>query len=260
MGWYVAQYVHYGWVFNNPGGDFATLAQYTTLQEYLWQLCIAGWRMADMGQVIIWLGLAGVVATLLRGHAEEAEHRPVLILLLLVPSLAFAFFFAAFRNPIGHRYMLIPVLMGVLWLCYEWAEGHRYPFFVKRMVVVLAFFWTGHFWVAAYPGPIAKGWDATLLHLQAGAAKRAMLPTLQALPPSVKTAVGAAFPDADPWQDAFLDTNTFVPVPVHLATNKAVLYSTASNDWSVATFDSLASQKKIHTKCVYWPITFQLWQ
>jgi|GEM_PF-5177494 len=257
--WYIVAYQHYGWVFNNPSGDFAALAAYTTLPEYLYQLGIFCWRLLDFGQAAIWLALVPIVVVLLRGKLEPQEHRAVLILLWLVPTVSFALFFAAFRNPIGHRYVLIPLLMGAVWLCFEWAEALRYPVFRQRALWLLAFLWTGHLWLAAYPTDMAKGWDATLLHLQATRAKRALLQDL-ALLPYAKTGLGAAYPDADNWDDAFLDSTRVAPITVNLKTNAAIFYSSASNSWAPAQLDSLQRTRRSVLIYSYWPASLQVFK
>jgi hypothetical protein len=258
--WYYLHYAHYGWLFVNPNGDFATLAEYTTPAEYLRQLGICGWRVVDFGQIAVWVPLVGIIFQILRGRVEELPHRWVLALLTFVPLVAFTFFFAAFRNPVGHRYMLIPVLMATLWLCYEWGEGLRYDRFRTRVLWVLFVFATGHAWVAFYPANIAKGWDGTLLHLQAGAAKADMRASIQTFTPEERASIGAAFPDDAPWSDAFLDTTTINPVPINPSTNGFVLLSTASNDLDLALADTIHNTAALRVRCQYWPVTIELWQ
>jgi hypothetical protein len=258
--WYLLHFTHYGWLFADPSGNFATLAEFTTVPEYFRQLGIAAWRCLDFGQIALWLPLLWVVVSVFRNKVEEAQHRGVLALLTLVPLVTFAFFFAAFRNPIGHRYMLIPVLMGALWLCYEWAEGFRYDAFRARVWAVLLFFWTGHLWVALYPSAIAKGWDATLLHLQAGAAKCDMKASLEALPPTHRASIGAYFPDADPWGVAFLDSSKIVPAPLDFGQQTYWLFSSASNDFDPAAVAPMKAKSTLRIRCTYWPITLELWQ
>jgi hypothetical protein len=258
--WYYLHYQHYGWLFTNPNGPFATLAEYTTLPEYLRQLGICLWRMVDFGQIAVWGPLLIIFITVLRGKVEAAQHRWVLMLITVVPTLAFSFFFASFRNPVGHRYLLIPVLMATLWLCYEWGESLRYDRFRTRILWVLLFFWTGHLWVAAYPASIAKGWDATLLHLQAGAAKRDMLASIQKLTPNEQADIGALFPDVGPWGDVFLDTTTLTTQELDTAQQMLWLYSSASNEFDhaeVATFPQRAQER---VRCTYWPVTLVLWE
>lgn len=257
-GWYYLQYDHYGWLFADPDGDFASLAAYTTLPEYLRQLGICAWRMIDFGQLAVWLPLAGLAIAALRGRAEHVELRGTLALLTLAPAVAFALFFAAFRNPVGHRYMLLPVLFATLWLCYEWAEGLRYARFSRRVWMLVAVFWTGHLWVALYPQSWAKGWDATLLHVQAGAAKRAMAAELVALPAEAKSQVGAHFPDADAWEDCFLADWHFAPAPYDPTMNAYLLYSNAGNAFEPADVAYLSTYTRPAVVCRYWPVRMEL--
>ncbi len=256
--WYYLHYNHYGWLFADPNGDFASLAAYTTWPEYLRQLGICTWRLIDFGQIVVWIPLVGLATRALRGRAEHGALRGTLALLTLVPAVAFGLFFAAFRNPVGHRYMLVPVLLATLWLCYEWAEGLRYPRFRQRVWLVVLFFWTGHLWVALYPQTWAKGWDATLLHLQAGAAKRAMAPELVGLPAEARQNVGAHYPDADPWQDCFLADWQFTPAPYDPTMNAYLLYSNASNAFEAADHAYLAAYTRPAVVCSFWPVRMEL--
>lgn len=259
-GWYYLHYTHYGWLFNDPKGEFATLAEYTTLQEYLRQLGICIWRLIDFGQIAVWLPLAFVWIEILRGRVEEAPLRPVLALLTFVPAIAFSLFFASFRNPVGHRYMLVPMLMATLWLCYEWSEALRYPRFRARVLYVLVFFWTGHLWVALYPQDWAKGWDASLAHLQVGAAKRDVATFLMQLPPAERANVGARFPDAGSWEDAFVGEYDIHPAPYEEAENPYLLYNSASNDFDLADRAYLERYARPAVTCTYWPVVLQLWR
>lgn len=253
LSWYGLQKAQYGWWFNNPQGEWAQAAGYAPPLAYLKNLAVSVWRMIDFGQAAIFIGLLAFLPSILRGTAPEARHRLVLSVLFLVPALVFTGFFSLFQNPIGHRYLILPVYFACLWLLHELAERYRYDRFVMRVLVLWLFFATGHWWVALYPQGVAKGWDGTLTHLNFLITKRSAFDFLKRKEIPLHK-VGATFPNLDPLDATLLNGDTARMHPARTGQSPYVLFTTASNEFEVEDVARLEAEYLPVFESSAWPV------
>lgn len=253
LGWYGLQHEHYGWWFNNPNGEWSSAAGFADPMMYLRNLGIACWRMIDFGQAIIFLWLLTLLPGVLRGQTEYLPHRGVLALLFLVPGIAFTLFFSAFENPIGHRYVVLPVFFAGIWLLYELSERYKYNRFTPRVAVLWLFFATGHFWVGLYPQSIAKGWDGTLCHLNFLKTKLSALEYLHRKNIPLHE-VGATFPSLDAVDASQLNGDTAQMDYLSLGVSRYIFYTNASNEFEPEVVDFLEKEYQPAFTSEVWPV------
>ncbi len=250
--WYGLQHWQYGWWFNNPNGQWAAAAGLADPMTYLRNLGISGWRMIDFGQIVLFIGLLIYLPNILRGHAEELPHRGVLALLFLIPAIVFSLFFSLFHNPIGHRYMVLPVFFAGLWLMHELSERYKYNRFTTRVLVIWLFLITGHFWVGLYPQSIAKGWDGTLCHLSFLKSKTSALEYLKRRNIPLRD-VGATFPNLDAVDASFLNGDTSKMAELNLGVNRYIFYTNASNEFEPEVAEFLEREYQAVFTSDVWP-------
>jgi len=256
--WYSLQYQQYGWVFNNPTGPWAGLAGLADPLTYVRNLAISAWRLADLGQLVVYLGLmAMVLIPALRHRLQGQPMRPVLMSIWILSTLGLVLVLAAFRNPAGHRYLLMTMLMGQLWLSYEVAMAGKFGLYLQRMAMYAFFLLIGHWVILLYPDAWARGWDASLCHLPAGPLKRELAAYLSAKAIS-PAQVAAYYPDQDGPYYALLQGTT-TPFADPLAdTSRYILTTNATNDLEPEVLGRIEESTHLLVRWDRWPVWVEL--
>ncbi|WP_181309004.1 hypothetical protein [Rufibacter sp. XAAS-G3-1] len=224
--WLGLHYQHFGWIGYAPSSDWGAYSAVVTVQGFVRNLFLIGWRLVDFGRIALW-GTAGILWWRFRGHFPKKTKE--LLLLLLVPLVTLSCVLVWFANPIGHRYWLVVyVLLGLLTthlLSLISSQKLRLTIYCT-LVASLA---SGHFWV--YPERVATGWDASLAHLPYFTLRHQMMTYLdqQQIP---WQAVGSNFPNLASPAETELNNDHRRFQAKNLSTQAYILYSNVFNGFT----------------------------
>ena len=259
VAWYWGQNYTYGWWVTNPHGAWAGMAKGVGPITYVYNLFIAGYRMVDFGQMAVFISLIVVVVGLFRRQRKPHEFRPALIVLFLVPAVVFGLTFSLFQNPIGHRYMVIPVLFALLWLLFEWSEFYSYKVFFVRCSVFFCIFMLGQVMISLYPKSVAKGWDGSLAHIAAGRGRWSVVEFAHRRQIPLHS-IGATYPNLDAVDASFLNGDTSRFAELNLVDNSYVLITNASNDYPNMLERYLEEKGTEVFSTEIWPVYYKVYR
>ena len=253
--WIGLYYAHYGWVLYRHTGAWAPGSERVGMVGALRNVGLIGWRLLDMGRVVIWLVAIGLVGRLWR-QRQWPEPSRELAALAAAPLLAMSVVVVGYANPIGHRYYLVVYLLVALWVAQQLATlapARRWAAYGCCLLGLLS----GHFWV--YPDRIAKGWDASLAHLPYFELRRVMLAELAARQIPL-AAVGSDYPNAYPlrYPDLSHDSRQFASKD--LRTNRYVLHSNVMNGFSDEELAELATRWRLLREVRGGQVYFRLYE
>jgi len=150
-----------GYAILHPESPFVQHRALLPLSGMVRNTAILIFRLVDFGRIFVWAVLGFLILRSFRSAVTSLQHRPLgfLVLGFFVALLPFTL---PLSNPFGHRYFLLPSVLGIAWtgsLLLEYA-----PRYGKSVCVLLiSALWGGHLWI--YPDTIAQGWDASLAGL-----------------------------------------------------------------------------------------------
>ena len=235
--WMGLHYYHYGWVLYRHDGPWAAGAARVGLWGMARNVGLIGWRLVDMGRVMLWVvGVLLVVRLWRRRLWAEASHQ--ITAMVLAPLLVISIVLIGYANPIGHRYYLVVYLLVGVWVAHHLTETGVVGRWVAYALCLLAL-GSGHFWV--YPDNIAKGWDASLAHLPYFRLRQEMLTELTNRQiPLAK--VGSDYPNAYPLRYPDLGDDERAFAAKDLSRNEYVLQSNVMNGFADEELTELQSK------------------
>ncbi len=156
-------YKHTGWIGYHEGSSWAPLFERVSVQGFLRNIGLLGWRLLDFGRLFLWIIIGiGVLKIWKRGIGLTSQNKELMALfiatlLVLTPSMLLH------KGLMAHRYLLPVVLIIDFIAVAILFKLELKPAFKKMayIVMLLALF-TGNFWV--YPKHVAQGWDSALAH------------------------------------------------------------------------------------------------
>ena len=161
LGWHWAEA---GWIISNPAGQWSSHREVLGFSGMLRNLAVIAFRLVDNGRIAWWL-VASVLLFLNRKHLVFNKNGNPLTAGLVLLLFLYPLLFTPFGNPVGARYFLLGVLMGMVWLIQQLQQPNHLRSEKLRMVLVAVLLISSispHFWVL--PGKMAKTWDASLAH------------------------------------------------------------------------------------------------
>jgi hypothetical protein len=252
-------YLHAGWIGYHTASPWAPSFKGVDTGGFFYNIALLLWRVADFGNIFIWLFMGGGLFFFSRGRLKICDRSRKLLILFFVLCVIYVFplLFYDKGGLLGHRYFF-PVISAATLLLFSLAEMNmELPVLKKLAAITLAGMLTGFLWV--YPDSISKGWDSTLAHLPYYGLRKQALNYLKKNKISFSE-TGACFPYNDGGKFIDLKTGTEKFADKNFTFNKYILYSNIANDF---TDDELAELKRrwISVKSFgRWPVRFVLYK
>lgn len=248
--WY--HYQAKGWIGYHPDSPWAYSFAPAGLRGLLRNIAVTAWRLCDQGMIFLWLPPLWI--TLKKGPGIwSARTRQLLALsLILFAFLVVPQFF--YRALLMHRY-LFPFISALTLAAFSIIRDHEIP--VRRYVTLSSLLVvSGFFWI--YPDHISKGWDVMPLHYGYYGARKEMLDKMGEL--NINPAqTGSNFPSEMPSTITDLGVDSRAYAPLDLSSNRYVLYTNVSNDFTKEELQQLRTWK-IAASTHRWPVRFVLYQ
>lgn len=250
-GFLLYHYQAKGWIGYYEGSPWAPSFQSAGIAGAFRNLAVTIWRFCDQGMVFLWIPSLYLLAK--NGFRLSARTREllslflILFLLLVLPQLFY-------KGLLMHRYLYpciaILTLASFSIACENWGSMKNYVTSISLLLV------SGFFWI--YPDNIAKGWDVMPLHYRYHSARKQIMDKFNAMGlDPVQT--GAGFPYEMPSSVIDLGNDDRHFASPDLQTNRYVLYSNASNDFTEVQVEELRKWKLV-ARSSAWPIRFELYE
>lgn len=158
MTWIVYHYQETGWWLTQPA-EWSRHRQLLGLTGMLRNLLFILWRLFDFGQCILIVLAAGLWMKKRRNISPKEKD---LLILILIPFTCLVLFFIPFSNPIGHRYLLVVLVLIPIAFSALISPLKALSQKVLAPIILMAFLAGQCFF---YPPPFSNGWDSTIAHL-----------------------------------------------------------------------------------------------
>ncbi len=163
IGYYSYHYYQTGWLLKHDASPWRTCYEPVDVQGFIRNFIILIWRFVDFGKLFYWLPLLFFIGHFRRRFIIDKKFRDLSILLFLIiiitaPSMLL------FKVLAGHRYLIpIYVLAACLSMYLLFHSNLKQKILRTMYALVFTGILSGYFWT--YPDHIAKGWDATVMHV-----------------------------------------------------------------------------------------------
>ena len=216
----LSHFVSKGWIGYHINSPWAASFEN---ENSLWSLAkntgVYIWRMIDLGNGFLWLGLLVLVA---RGKGRDSKLLSLLVLLII----GFGIIIIPKAGLLNHRYFLpiiIICLFGFLELLFK-SKLNTKSIWIGLMAFLT---FSGNFW--KYPEDISQGWDSTLAHLPYYSLFDEAIIFIDSESISIEE-IGTAFPAKNKLSDIYLTDRNQSFKPYDLDKDKYILYSNIMND------------------------------
>ena len=222
-------FVTKGWIGYFSGSTWAASFQAVGFKDFLKNIVIVVWRLADFGHIFIWLtALYYYFSKKLAIQTTRFLALFLFSILLLTPSALL------YTGLSGHRYFL-PIYIISFLIVLDLVKNN----YVKIALILALLF--GNFWV--YPQPMATGWDSTLAHLPYYNLRKEMLHLIAESHLDIAT-IGTAFPNCNSFENVDLNNNNQSFAKKDFIQNKYIFYSNVMNDFSAEELQTLQNTWK----------------
>ncbi len=164
LAWNYFHYIDTGWYIAGGNPKWADQYQIVGFTDVLKNIISIVRNLLDFGRIFLWMSIFGIAIIYHKKSKVLCSKKlKILIVIMLISLILFTLIFVFNANPIGHRYMLLWYVFGIILLLMI-SKGIVPSKLKKATLFVIALFvCSGNFWI--YPEKIAQGWDSTMGHL-----------------------------------------------------------------------------------------------
>jgi hypothetical protein len=257
VGFLIFHFLHTGWIGYFAGSSWAGSFDRVDFKGWFRNVLVFGFRMADMGNIFIWIIIGGAIIWGSAGKITFTKKNFELFFLVVLSLVILVLPQFFFRQLLMHRYLLPFIILSIFFICSLAERTIAILKFKKLLIFTLLGLSTGNFWV--YPDKIAKGWDCTLAHLPYYHLRKEALAYIKERNIPLNR-VSAGFPYNLPskYIDLTADTTSFSRLPVEQS--PYVLYSNISNDYTNEQLRNFDKEWAVIKTFGKWPVRFVLYK
>lgn len=157
----LTRHIALGYAILHPDSPFAQHRQLLPLRGMARNCAVLVFRCIDFGRVFVWAALGLLLLRYRQAAFGHFKQSPLAVLAIALFAILLPFTLPL-SNPFGHRYFLLPLVLGIAWtgaLLLKTAPRAGRAF----CLLLIGALWSGHLWI--YPDSISQGWDASLASL-----------------------------------------------------------------------------------------------
>lgn len=243
-----------GWMGFHPGSPWAISFEPIDIYGFCRNILIMIWRFCDQGLLFIWF-LPVWLLIFTRAKIRLSKQASELGILGMIMAVLVIFPQLWYKQLLMHRYFIPVIFIFILFTSCVIIEN--ISSIKKYFIIVTVLMVSGYFWI--YPDPISKGWDAMPMHIDFYKKNMEMLGKIEKRGMK-KNEIGAAFPYGMPSSVLYLNDDTTDFQTYDLKSNRYILYSNISNDFSKDEIQELENHWKMIDSVGTWPVTFKLYE